>query len=250
MEIETAAPAPAIPFPATPPTTFWERFEFATLTRAEDTFTDRFHALNTLNWQGEMASRQAAEFRDHSTRVAHRALTHSVSTGFREAAFDLPLAFWLKENRGFFADLLLRTVDTADEAAVAPLNPDYRARERSWWQQLSASRDFRYGLRPFRTSPYAFVSGSVWSGDSLLVLAHLRYHYRQFAEHQFEFALSLPVSHGYAIDLGTAYHLERNGEAKRLVLKLSKEFATGGLVHVGLETREHPRFQVGMTMPL
>jgi hypothetical protein len=250
FEAQTGAPHAQLKWADETPTTFWERFEFATLRRAEEVFTDRFHSLNTLNWQMEMASRDADDFRDYATLQARRSLSRSITTGFREVAFDLPVVAWLKEHRGLFADLVLRAVDTSDEEAVSPLDPSYRLRERSWWRRLSESRDFRYGIRPFRTSPYAFVSGNVWRGDAHVVLAHVRYHYRQFAEHQFEFAFSVPLADGFAVDLGTAYHPAAETDQHRMVFRLTREFAAGGLLHVGFEMRDEPRFLAGVTVPL
>jgi hypothetical protein len=250
FEAQTGAPHAQLKLADETPMTFWERLEFATLQRAEETFTDRFHSLNTLTWQTEMASRNAVDFRDYTTGQASRALTRSITTGFREVAVDLPVTSWLKEHRSLLSELVLRAVDTADEAAVAPVDPSFRLRERSWWQQVSANRDFRYGLRPFRTSPYAFVSGNVWRGDAHVVLAHVRYHYRQFAEHQFEFAVSVPLAGGYAMNLGTVYRPADEADQHRMVFRLTREFAAGGLFHVGFEMRDGPNFLAGVTVPL
>jgi hypothetical protein len=250
FEAETGAPRQLLKVPNEAPTTLWDRFEFATLRRADQIFTDRFHALNTLNWQAEMASRDAADFQEYSTQQAWRAWTRSVSTGFREATFDLAVVGWLEAHRGGLADLLLQAMNTEDEDAVTPLDPSYRFRERSWWQQVSESRDFRYGIRPFRTSPYAFVSGKVWPGEAFQIMGHLRYHYRHFAEHQFEFAISVPLGDGFSVDVGSAYHLAADDAPHRMVFRLTREFAPGGLLHVGFEMREHPRLLAGVTVPL
>jgi hypothetical protein len=251
MQLAYELPTPVLDLlPAEAPFSFWERFELAYSQRSERIFTDRFHSLNTLNWQVEMASREADEFRDHTTRVARRAFTRSVTTSFREAAVELSIVTWLEGRRGVLADFLRQAVNAVDEEAVAPLDPSYRVLERSWWKRLAESRDFHYGIRPFRTSPYVFVSKGFWSGDTLLVLMDLRYHYRDLAEHQFECALSVPLARGFAMDIGTAYQLRRHDETLNMVLKISKQLQHGGIVHVGLEVQEHPRFQVGVSIPL
>jgi hypothetical protein len=251
MQLAYELPTPVLDLlPAEAPFSFWARFELAYSQRSERIFTDRFHSLNTLNWQVEMASREADEFRDHTTRVARRAFTRSVTTSFREAAVELSIVTWLEGRRGVLADFLRQAVNAVDEEAVAPLDPSYRVLERSWWKRLAESRDFHYGIRPFRTSPYVFVSKGFWSGDTLLVLMDLRYHYRDLAEHQFECALSVPLARGFAMDIGTAYQLRRHDETLNMVLKISKQLQHGGIVHVGLEVQEHPRFQVGVSIPL
>ena len=94
------------------------------------------------------------------------------------------------------------------------------------------------------------MSTGIWKGDSLLALADLRYHYTHFADHEFEFALSVPLAHGFSIDFGTAYQFGRHDDTKRMVLKLFKQFNGGGIVHVGMEVQEHPKFLVGISLPL
>ncbi len=157
---------------------------------------------------------------------------------------------WLDGQRGFVADFVLDSLDTVEEESINPLNPSYRVLEKSWWRRLSERRGFRYGLRPFQISPYAFVSTGIWRKESLLAMAHMRYHYRHFSEHHFELSLSVPVSRGVSFDVGAAKLLGRQSEATKLVLKLSKQLAGGGIVHVGMEAKDHPTFLVGMSVPL
>lgn len=250
MQLQYEATAQRLDWPEDGPVNFWQHFELAFAQRAEKTFTDRFHSLNATHWYFAQADLNADDFRESTGNTARRALTRSVATSFREATFELPVVEWLKERRSFLAELILYSMDNGGEDAVAPLDPSYRALERSWWKRLSDSRDFCFGLRPFRSSPYAFVSKAIRKGDTLLALAHVRYHYRDFADHQFELALSLPLAHGCSIDFGTAYQFGRHAETKRMVLKLAKQFATGGIVHIGVEAQEHPRFIVGLSLPL
>jgi hypothetical protein len=232
------------------PASFWEQLEFALERSSEKVFTARFHPLITSQWQVEMDSLSAEEYREYPTRRATSALSRAAVTGLREAAFDLPFFQWLEGRRGFMVDLLLYSVDTVEEESVAPLDPSYHALEQSWWNRLADSKNFCFGLRPFRTSPYAFMSASIWRGDSLLMLAHVRYHYQDFANHQFEVALSLPLANGFSLDAGTAYRLSRRDESNRMVLKLSKQFADGGVMHIGVEAQDHPKFVMGVSLPL
>jgi len=250
MQLDYEVPKRVLATPVAPPETFWERFEFAFDHNAQRVFTDRFHSFNTMRWYLELADHSADELRDRTTREARGAFSRSVVTGVREAAIDLPFMVWLEGRQDFLSDLLLHSLDTVEEEAVAPLDPAYRLLERSWWQRLSNSRDFYYGLRPFQTSPYAFIGMGIRNGDTVLVLAHLRYHYSHYADHEFEFALSLPLAHGVSIDAGTAYRFGQHQEAQVVVLKLFKQFAGGGIMHVGMELQQHPTFVVGMSLPL
>lgn len=148
LEATVEAPRLSLLLTEDAPVTFWERFEFSFESRAERIFTDRLHSLNTMNWHFELAGRAAEDFRESSAHAASRALSRSLAVSLREATFDLPLLVWLRENRGFFADLVLNSMDAYGEEAVDPLNPSYRPLERSWWRAVADSRSFSYGLRP------------------------------------------------------------------------------------------------------
>ena len=250
MQLDYKVPDIVIQSPKDLPKNFWERFEFAFIDNSEKIFTDRFHPINLMDWYAE--SRDATiELRGHrATRLAASALSRSLVTGLREAAVELPIMDWLDSHRGFIADLVLDSLDTEEEEAINPLNPSYRILEKTWWTRLSETRGFRCGLRPFQISPYAFLSTGIWNNGSLLAMAHLRYHYRHFSQHQFEFVFSIPLSQGIAVDIGTAYIAGHHVEEKKLVLKLSKQFRNGGIVHIGMEAQQHPTFLVGMSLPL
>lgn len=249
MALEYKFPALRLELPAQEPTTLWEHFEHAVAQNTERIFTARFHPLHTAQWFLS-PDLNSADLHDQTTRAARGAMSRAVSVSAREVALDLPLMVWLEGQRNFLADFLLNSMGNVEETAVAPLDPAYRALERSWWQRLANNRNFSFGFRPFRTSPYAFMSTSVWSGDSLLMLAHVRYHYRNFADHQFEVAISLPLMAGVSIDVGTAYHLRRHEDLQRIVFKLARQFDNGGVVHIGVEAQERPTFLVGVAMPL
>ncbi len=250
MQLEYKVPKLVIESPEEVPSTLWERFDHAFRNNSEKIFSDRFHSINTLNWYLDPVDGGFESFGDRGARTAAGALSRSVVTGFREAAIDLPFMDWLDGQRGFVVDLLMDSLDTVEEESVNPLNPSYRILEKSWWKRLSESRGFRYGLRPFQISPYAFASAGIWNKDSLIAMTHLRYHYRQFSEHQFEMAVSVPLSRGVALDVGAARILGREADSAKLVLKLSKQFKSGGIVHVGMEAKDRPAFLVGMSVPL
>jgi len=247
VQLQYSDPAP--PVEAPPGEAFWEQFKIAFDRRVDERFADRLHPFAVMNWSIELADRSYEDFRERSTSAARHALSKSVVYGVREAAVDLPIMFWLKERQEFLADFLRNSVDDVGEEAVAPLDVSYRLVERSWWKRFVESGEVRYGIRPFTTSPYTFLSLGLRDGDRLFLLGHVRYHYRQFADHRFEIALSVPLAHGFAIDVGTSYQFGRHDEEERFVVKLFKEFKGGGIVHVGLEAKLRPAFFAGIAVP-
>jgi hypothetical protein len=94
------------------------------------------------------------------------------------------------------------------------------------------------------------MSTAIKDDDTLLALGHVRYHYRDFANHRFEIALSVPLAHGIEFDIGALYQFGRHGDEERLVLKIAKEFKSGGIIHVGLEAGEHPVVFAGLAFPM
>jgi hypothetical protein len=226
-----------------------ERFKVAFDRRVDELFADRFHPFNVMNWNMELADHNSDHLRDRAASAGRNALSKSVGDGFREAAVDLPIMLWLKERQSLLADFLRNSLDEVDEEEVAPLDVSYRVSERSWWQRLSESGTVRYGIRPLSESPYTFLSLGIKDGDALLLLAHVRYHYRHFAEHLFEIALSVPLAHGFAIDLGTSYQFGRHDAQESLVVKLFKEFKGGGIMHLGFEAQQHPALFAGIAFP-
>lgn len=241
-----------VPVESPPGGAFLERFTVEFDRRIDEQFADRFHPFTVMNWSIDLANNSSDHFREHAASAARNALSKSLVYSVREAAVDLPILAWLKERQGVLADFLRNSVDSVGEEAVAPLELSYRLVERSWWQRLSQSGHLQYGVRPFRTSPYAFLSTGIRDNDRLFLLGHVRYHYRNFAEHRFEVALSLPLDHGFAIDVGTSYQFGgHDEEEERLVVKLFKEFKRGGILHVGLglEARQRPAFLAGIALP-
>ena len=250
MQLDYKAPKLVIESPLDVPSTFWERFDQAFGNNSDKIFSDHFDSINLSNWYLDPMDSAYESIGGLATRKAAVALSRSVVTGFREASLDLPFMAWLDGQRGFVVDLLMDSLDSVDEASINPLNPSYRILEKSWWKRLSQSRGLRYGLRPFQISPYAFVSAGIWSGDNILAMTHLRYHYRHFSEHQFEIAISVPLSRRVSFDVGAARVVGRQTEPAKFVLKLSKQFKRGGILHVGMEAKARPTFLVGMSVPL
>ena len=60
----------------------------------------------------------------------------------------------------------------------------------------------------------------------------------------------MPLSRRVSFDVGAARVVGRQTEPAKFVLKLSKQFKRGGILHVGMEAKARPTFLVGMSVPL
>jgi hypothetical protein len=239
----------SIESPAEEAFAFWERFKAAFDQSADEHFADDFRPFNALNWSVKFADRDSAHLREHTSDVGRHALSRSAVDSVREAALELPFMVWLKEHRWFLADLLRNSVGNVEEEAVAPLDVSYRVVERSWWKRSSESSGLSYGLRPFRTNPYAFLSMGFMDGDTLLLSGLVRYYFHNFADHRFELALAVPLAHGFSMDVGTSYEFGQHDDQKGLVLKLLKGFKGGGILHVGFEVKQRSVLLAGIAIP-
>jgi hypothetical protein len=225
----------------------WERFDVAFSERADDVFADQLRSFKMIRWNIEFADWNFDHYRQRTSSAGQHAFTKSITDSAREAATDLPFFAWLEEHQSFVGTFVRNSVGNVEEESLSPLSPSFGGVERSWWRRLADQGELRYGLRPFKTNPYAYVSYGIKDGDTLLLLTHVRYHYDHFADHQFEFAVSVPLAYGLAVDVGTSYQFGQHGEEKKLVLKLFKELKKGGIVHVGFEVKERPMLIAGTT---
>jgi hypothetical protein len=226
---------------------FWEQFKLTFEECANDNFADRMHPLSSLNWKLRLEEGDATFYREQPSRSARQALNRSATHGLREAGVDLPLMMWLKERQGILADFLRDSVSNTSEESVTPKELSYHVVERSWWDRLSNSSGLRYGIRPFRTAPYAYAGIGFRDGDRVFLLANVRYAFRDFAQHKFELALSLPLMNGISVDVGATYKLNRGNSEERFVLKLFKNLDRGGMFYVAMELREAPAVYSGIS---
>jgi hypothetical protein len=241
--------SPAAPLESPPGDTIRERFRVAFDRRVNERFADQFHPFNVMSWTSQSVGQEAGYLNERATSAARNSFSKSAVYGLREATVDLPILLWLEERQGILADFFRRSVGNVGEEAAVPLDPSYRAAEQSWWKRLAERNEVRYGIRPFSTSPYAFLSFLLKEGDAVSLLGHVRYHYLSFAEHRFDLALSVPLGRGLGFDLGTSCQFGRHGHQEGLVVKLLKEFKSGGILHVGMEAREYPAVFAGIALP-
>lgn len=231
------------------PSTFRERFESAFDRRSGEVFADRLHPLTIRSRSLQSRDNSWLWDTERNDRAAQTALLRSAEYSLRDAFLALPLMDWLILRRDLLRDFLVDTVDAVEEETVSPLDPTYHPSERLWWQSLADNRQLRFGLRPFRTNPYAYLSWRISDAERRLLLGHVRYYYREFADHRFELAFSVPLPRGVTVDMGTTYQFGQHEPESRFVCKVSKPLKHGGVVHVALETREQTTLLAGISMP-
>lgn len=241
---------PTIAFPEDEAAAFWERFTTAFQEQAVDNFADRFHPFGSLNWKLRLEDGGADFLQDQTSSGARKALSKSFTRGLREASVDLPVMTWLKDRQGLLADFLRNSVGNVSEESVAPNELSYHAVERSWWDRLAENSGLRYGIRPFRTAPYAYAGIGIRDGENVLLLANVRYVFRNFDEHKFELALSVPLAHGLSMDLGAGYKFDRREAEEQLTLKIFKKLDNGSLFYVGMELQNEPAVYAGLCFAL
>jgi hypothetical protein len=228
---------------------FWGRFMASCDRNLNGLFADQFNSLQVMNWNMSLNSHCPTPVYTCAANAAGHAFSQAVVYGARESTVDLPVMEWLADHQNWLADFVRNSLGSVEEEAVAPAQLSYRPVEQSWWRRLSNSDNLCYGLRPFKTNPYAFLSWAIRDGNQMILLSNLRYHYENFADHNFEFAMSIPLANRCALNLGTSYQFGRHEEQKRLTIRFSKVLFLGGILNVGFEVQQHPRLLVGLATP-
>ena len=235
------------------PVAFWELVDVAFDHRAVGVFEDQFSPLNFSYWNALWTDRGFNHLADYNAGVARHAISDAFRWSARDAALelDLPGLEWLRERQGFLADLLWNSLDSVEAQSVSPLNPSYLSVGRSLCHEQSEGGPLRYGVRPFRSDPYAYLGWRIKDGDCVWLLGDARYYYyyRNLRDHCFELALSTPITRDLSIELGTSYKFGTNHAEKKAVLKLLKTFKSGGALHVALEAGQQPVLIAGITVP-
>jgi len=237
LSIETPQPQPVF---------FWQRFNLAFDNDINERYADAFQPLNAIRWNIDLRGRDFSEnFRERASSRARFAFVRTVQYGLREAAVDLPFMVWLDDRQGWFANLLRDSVGNVSEESEVPLRLSYPGVEESWWRTLQ-NGGTHYGIRPFRTSPYAYVSHGISDGEKTILLTHVRYYYDRLSNHRVELALSVPIAYGMAFDFATSHQFGTRDE-QRVVVKLLKELKGGGVAHLGFEVKQHPALIAGIS---
>ena len=233
--------------PPPKPVVFWQRFDYAFDSRANDIFADTLQPLNVIRWNVDLRGKDFSDsFRERAASRASGAFIRTAEYGARDAAMEIPLVLWLDNHQSWFANFLRGSIDNTSEETVKPLDASHEGFEQARWRD-EASRGTHYGLRPLRTSPYAYVSQGFGDVEHTVLLAHMRYYYDQFARHRVEFALSVPLEYDMSFDMGTSYQFTSH-DRERLAVKLVRELKGGGVAFAGFEVRQHSALIAGITL--
>ena len=228
-----------------------DRFQSAFKRNAETVFADQFQSLEVA-WR-EIATQNAAPeaFTAQSFGAASHALSRSIVYGLHEATMNLPVVAWLEGDRGFLASFLRNSVESVEAEANLPQEdaPTHFSAQ-SWWSRQVQTGALAYGIRPFRTDPYAFLSWGLRDRGELLLATHVRYYCRNLFDHKFEFCLSVPLARQFSFDFGASYQFGRHDEERRVALRLLRALPGGAMVHVGLEFRLRPELFAGVSIPI
>jgi hypothetical protein len=216
--------------------------------RSGDVFSDRLHPLKLMEWRALHLSATAGELSRRIDDVAESALGKSLEYSLRDAAADLPLFGWL--GNGPLSGLVVDSVDAVEEEEVSPFSLSTSPLERTWWRSLASSGALRYGLRPLRTDPYAFLGLRLREHGETLMLGHFRYYFKNLTDHKFELALSFPFPGGATLDLGTSYQFGQHEEVRKTVVRLFKPLRHGAIAQVGVEIAKVPTVFAGISLPL
>lgn len=233
------------------PASLWALFHVAFDHRSTAVFNDQFQPFNFSNVKALWTGRDFNHLPDYSAAVARHAFSDSFRSSARDAVLELnlPILMWLRERPGFLASFLWNSLDSTDEESVSPLDPSYRSVAHSWWNTQSKDGHLRYGVRPFRTDPYAYLGWRVKDRGRVLLLGDARYYFRNFGDHRFELTLSAPIMRDLSIELGTSYQFGTHPVERKTALKLLKTFKFGGILHMALEVKTHPVLVAGITLP-
>jgi hypothetical protein len=228
--------------------TFFEKLSLTFDQRSGDVFADRLHPLKLMEWRALHLSASSGDFREYIDHAAGRALGKSFEYSLRDAAADLPLFDWL--GRGPLSGLVVDSVDAVEEESVSPFSLSASPLERTWWQSLASSGALRYGLRPLRADPYAFLGLRLSDHGETLMLGHVRYYFKNLTDHKFELALSFPLPGGAMLDLGTFYQFGQNEEVRRTVVRFFQPLRHGAIAQLGVEIAQVPTVFAGISVPL
>lgn len=241
----------AIPDLATEePSGFWSRWHAAYEDQTDEVFADRLHPLKVMEFSLKHPGETWENSVERGDRAVRGAFVKSFEYSLRDASFGLPLINWVESHQDIFGNFLADSVDAVQEESISPFSLSSGQAERTWWKSLAMKRAYRFGLRPFRSSPYAYVAVRVKEAGQTLLLGNLRYYLQNFSDHRFELSFSVPMPGGMAFDVGTFYQFGPHAEQHRVVAKIFKPLKYGGIAHLGVEVQKDPLLFAGITMPL
>lgn len=244
--INDGPPLRTLPEPAVQEESFWGSFKTTYSSISENLYWSQLNPLR----MGRLLTRfpdQSEKFLRQVDDAAKSATWHSFEYSAREALLDSPGMLWLRERSDPFAVFFKNSIGSVAEEEINSKDVTYRSVPESWWRNLYGE-GVQYGIRPFRTSPYAFVGFGVGPKSDPFALLDFRYYLHGFTRQHVELVSSVPLGRGYSIEVGTSYQVRRDGWTPGLTVKCTKEFRHFGAFFAGWESTRETLF-VGATTP-
>jgi len=173
---------------------------------------DRFEQLVTRRWMSLFVHSSTFESvsPERIESIGKNALTKSVIQSGREILLETSLALnirdYLDDTLQGAGQFIMTSLGSVDEEEIETVSLDFQGTGYSWWNELRRGNRIRYGIRPFRTSPYAFMGLRLNDGaDGELLFANLRYYFYRFESHRVEALFTVPLVDKWNFNTGVAY---------------------------------------------
>lgn len=207
--------------------------------RLERNFRQRFGALAHMEWYfltDHQEDNFEKRYHNKQTRRFSNNLIDVLSEGSREWFVETPAFSWGEDfgERALDALPLFRglrdSIAGVDEEEINTTVFSLAPAERSWFSSLQHSDVVRYGVRPFRTSPYGFVSVGFSDPDIEQKIAlHLRIYAERFARQRMEAVASVQLTSSWEVAGAMSYEPKRDTQDKgplAFSVRLQKIFAS------------------------
>jgi hypothetical protein len=130
-------------------------------------------------------------------------ISRIASDSLRTAAFaTLPLDEWQDHSQSWITSLVLGSLGTPEEEHVRLTAIAY-SDVRAAWETTDRKAGIQFGIRPWRTSPYAYILAHAghWNGGPLITFEG-RARYTMFGSARLEGRLSMPLPSGFRLGGG------------------------------------------------
>lgn len=134
------------------------------------------------------------------------------SDSLRTAAFaTLPIDEWEEHSEGWITSLILGSLGNPEEEHLRLTSISY-SDVRATWETANRRAGIQFGIRPWRTSPYAYILAHAghWNGRPLLTFEG-RARYTMFGSARLEGRLTMPLPSGFRLGGGISVDPMRLG---------------------------------------
>ncbi len=182
---------------------------FQEIERNEDAVMDRLGHPSILMWARRTAH-GGYQLQDMMDRAGRGAVVNLLGDSARETALSfLPLEEWTD-----FGAFLLDSFGNTVEERTATVSASYTATQYAWWQQLREEETIRYGIRPWRSDPYAFLGTKIgnWGQNGLayrqpVMSLEMRVRYSFPLAGRLEAAMDFPLPESFRLSIGMSTRL-------------------------------------------